>query len=797
MQARWLTLFVLLASFTLLLALATGGATPAVAQKPQPTPLPPPREPGAPGEPYQDANGLWVMPASPRTPAQAKAPKATGGPDQFGYTWDDSVSFSWIDATGGTNTGLNGKYQQVNIPLPFNFKFYENTYNQIYISTNGTLGFNNLLYQRGQQTLIPSPATPNDVIAPYWAPLDASTGGVYYLQGGTAPDRWIVVEWYQVRDYDPGSRLTFEAVLYENGNILFQYLTLTYGSAWWALSIGIEDSQGLDGLLYSNSRPTNGKAVRFYRPAPAARVSVNPQSAGRFTTAGATEAFQFQVRNIGELGADTYDLTPSSAWSAALYDASGTTLLTDTDSDGMVDTGPLAQGATFTVTAKINVPGSAVIGNSNTATVTVRSSLDPTKQRTTTMQLAVPTHFAQVYRDDANGAMSLYLVQPNNQNLKKVTADGYYGYNLAVAEMPSSFVYAWYKIRSLGSVYVGEIEYTILDRSGNTVRAVTKLTDHSGAAMNTYDYSPAVAVAPNGRIGLLWYRYLWNSGTSQFNYNIWFAILDAAGNVVLTPTNITNNSSWGTSSDLNVPRFYSPRITATGDNRFVLAWYREHQEAAGWVDDIYYAVRDNSGSEIKSITKLTNGTPGGDQHFNPSLAGLSNNRAFLGFQKANYTTNTSDIHYGVLDSSGNLIYGTTNLSGDGATVWNWISDVVHLSNGKTVVAWSTGSRKIRFAVLDASYNRIAGPTTLNNPSAPTGDNYVSVTADTAGRGILTWMDYDWNSRRNLYYALVDGNGNVLTPPMVFRTSQSYIETSYGGYGNTSYHTPLFLPLILR
>jgi len=37
--------------------------------------------------------------------------------------------------------------------------------------------------------------------------------------------------------------------------------------------------------------------------------------------------------------------------------------------------------------------------------------------------------------------------------------------------------------------------------------------------------------------------------------------------------------------------------------------------------------------------------------------------------------------------------------------------------------------------------------------------------------------------------LVNGNGNVLTDPMIFRTSQAtvpYIETSYEGYGNTTY-----------
>ena len=47
----------------------------------------------------------------------------------------------------------------------------------------------------------------------------------------------------------------------------------------------------------------------------------------------------------------------------------------------------------------------------------------------------------------------------------------------------------------------------------------------------------------------------------------------------------------------------------------------------------------------------------------------------------------------------------------------------------------------------------------------------------------------WSYRTNLYYALVDSNGNVLTDPVSFRTSQATsprIDTSYEGYGNTSY-----------
>jgi len=389
--------------------------------------------------------------------------------------------------------------------------------------------------------------------------------------------------------------------------------------------------------------------------------------------------------------------------------------------------------------------------------------------------------------------MSLYLVQPAAQAVKKATPDWYYGYNTAVAEAPNgNFIYAWTKWRCLNSdcsVSGREIEYALLDRYGNVVRPVSKLTDNSGATMNTYDYSPAVAVAPNGRIGVLWTRELWNSSTYQSNYNIYFAILDASGNRVYGPVNLTNNNAWGTWSDLNVPWLYSPRIAATGDNHFVLAWQREHQESGGWVEDIYYTVRDANGGIIKDVTRFTYDTPGWDDgHNGINLSPLTNNRAIMTWFRNGAN---GGVYFAVFDSSGNIVKGMTNLGMDGSGTWYDSTDVVQLPNGRIVVAWVKNLR-VRFAILDSAYNPVVWYMELTNPSAPTGDCDISVTADSANHAILTWMDSDWSYRRNLYYALVDGNGNVLTPPMIFRTAgispwgSQYIETSFEGYGNTSY-----------
>ncbi|MEA3310474.1 MAG: hypothetical protein U9Q70_13330, partial [Chloroflexota bacterium] len=198
--------------------------------------------------------------------------------------------------------------------------------------------------------------------------------------------------------------------------------------------------------------------------------------------------------------------------------------------------------------------------------------------------------------------------------------------------------------------------------------------------------------------------------------------------------------------------------------------------------DIYYAVRDTNGGGVKSVTKFTNGVAGGNGYYYPALTALNGNRVLLAYG------GSPGISYAVLDSGGNTVKAETSTGGSGRE-----PDVTQLSNGTILLAWTswgTGLYEIAFAVLDgATYNMVAGPTTLSNPASVTGDNYVSVTADNAGHAILTWIDSDRSYHPNLYYALVDSSGSVLTDPMIFHTSQAtnpYIETSYEGYGNTSY-----------
>jgi len=557
MQVRVLTILSLIASIALLLVVLPGGTMPTAAQEPESL-CPAKSLHGSSlspdGGPRRAPDGTWYMPAGampPEGPSTPLFPQDTGGPDDFGYTWDDSVALNWIDASGGTDTGIDGDTDHVGpIDIGFPFKYYENIYTQLYISRFGFVAFNDVgIYD--SQSEIPSSDEPNDVIAPHWVPAYEVNGYVRYLNGGTAPNRWFVVEWNRLEsdccDDDAAEEYTFEVILHENGDIVFQYETMTVDGAFYCQASGIEDATGLDGLSITDycRQIEPNHAVHIYRPAPSARVGVYPLYQGNFTRAGETIPFQVPIRNTGELGADTYDLFVSSPWSVGLYATDGTTPLTDTDSDGTVDTGPVAQGDSATIVVKVTAPGTANVGDDNSAVITLRSSLNTSKSKTPTLQAAIPAPFAQVYQDSADRAMSLYLVQPAAQAAKKVTADWYYGYDMAVAEMPDSFAYFWNDYNWTGSVGTYEIEYILLDRYGQTVRGVSKLTSHSEATMRTYDYDPAVAVAPNGRIGVVWYRYLYNSSDSSWNYNIHYAILDATGNVVVPPTNLTNNPFWG------------------------------------------------------------------------------------------------------------------------------------------------------------------------------------------------------------------------------------------------------------
>lgn len=77
----------------------------------------------------------------------------SGGPDQFGYEYKDSVLGKWTDISS-TGTLLKQYKDELSDPINigFSFKFYGNKFSEVTIASNGILTFSPEAYRRGCTT---------------------------------------------------------------------------------------------------------------------------------------------------------------------------------------------------------------------------------------------------------------------------------------------------------------------------------------------------------------------------------------------------------------------------------------------------------------------------------------------------------------------------------------------------------------------------------------------------------------------------------------------------------------------
>lgn len=129
------------------------------------------------------------------------------------------------------------------IDLPFDFCFFENTYNSIGISSNGFLTFGTVL-RAFENTPIPFSETPNDLIAPYWDDWNPSAGGTVVYETLFAGTNRFVVQWTDVPHFGNTGASTFQAALFADGAVEFRYGALSPNSP----SVGIEDADGTAGI---------------------------------------------------------------------------------------------------------------------------------------------------------------------------------------------------------------------------------------------------------------------------------------------------------------------------------------------------------------------------------------------------------------------------------------------------------------------------------------------------------------------------------------------------------------------
>jgi hypothetical protein len=160
--------------------------------------------------------------------------------------------YDWFDISGvGSQIFVTDEQMGPVQLLGFNISYYGNVYASIRVCSNGYLALTSNTVV-ATNAPIPNAAAPNNMIAPFWDDLNPGVGGgkVYGYQD-VANDRYIV-QWDAVQRKATGAPQTFQAIINDDGTIVFQYETVSQVDE---CTVGIENNVGNDGLEIAFNEP--------------------------------------------------------------------------------------------------------------------------------------------------------------------------------------------------------------------------------------------------------------------------------------------------------------------------------------------------------------------------------------------------------------------------------------------------------------------------------------------------------------------------------------------------------------
>lgn len=221
-------------------------------------------------------------------PATATTYTATYATRSVPQRTRDTTYSTWSEASefipGETELALTGDEGVQAVNLPFAFPLYGQRYTTAWVDMNGFVSFGTQpTGSSGQNTAIPQPDQPNATVYPFWDDLagdDASR--VRTAVGGLAPNRHVVVEWRDVFPQgEPSARVTFEVVLYESGEVVFNYADLNPDQALElgaSATVGIENASGTlaTQCSFNAASLSGGVAIVLRPPTPAPRRPTPP-----------------------------------------------------------------------------------------------------------------------------------------------------------------------------------------------------------------------------------------------------------------------------------------------------------------------------------------------------------------------------------------------------------------------------------------------------------------------------------------------------------------------------------------
>jgi len=229
----------------------------------------------------RDLLGRWLAPLVAVLALSVAVPACAAT-----YTFR-SDSFSWETAANvvtwdKTCTGYPGDDDKatVNFTGGFTFTYAGTAYGSVRILSNGMLQFGADTgffrnYTNGNLPAGNATTQPNCTAGPasnlmmvYWADMNPSasgSGNVTWEQKGTAPNRYFVVSWNSVYQYNTSTPYAFQVILYENGQFKYQYGNSNATGSQATIGVQVSTS---DYTLYSynSGYNANGSAIRWFIP---------------------------------------------------------------------------------------------------------------------------------------------------------------------------------------------------------------------------------------------------------------------------------------------------------------------------------------------------------------------------------------------------------------------------------------------------------------------------------------------------------------------------------------------------
>lgn len=195
------------------------------------------------------------------------------------YAWESAANAITWDNTCTQYPGDDDK-ATITLTGGFTFRFAGTDYTSVRVLTNGGLQFgaDTGFFRNYTNTTLPAGNATNrggcvagpttNVIMAYWTDLDpsrAGSGKVTWEQKGTAPNRYLVVSWNSVYQYNTSTPYAFQIILFENGEFKYQYgnANATGSNA----TIGVQvNSSDYTLYAYNSGYNANGSAIRWFVP---------------------------------------------------------------------------------------------------------------------------------------------------------------------------------------------------------------------------------------------------------------------------------------------------------------------------------------------------------------------------------------------------------------------------------------------------------------------------------------------------------------------------------------------------